>query len=120
MTGSLALRDHPGDLVRLYRKQNLIELRRDHTGGPRPESPQQAAVIATSESLLRSSQLRRFGHGFHFSRNARVIWSWKGLTRYETTVRGFVWMKTSTGMPGTSFNPFRRAISASDTLIRTV
>jgi hypothetical protein len=82
------------------------------TGGP-----QQAAVIATSESLLRSSQLRRFGHGLHFSRNARVIWSWKGLTRYETTVRGFVWMKTSTGMPGTSFNPFRRAISASDTLM---
>jgi hypothetical protein len=34
MTGSLALRDHPGDLVRLYRKQNLMSyveiIREDH------------------------------------------------------------------------------------------
>src|SRR5262245_2776590 len=108
----------PPDITTLTHRDLILVSPKQSSAGSM--ASQQAAIIATSEVLLPSSQLRRFGHGLHFSRNTRVIWSWKGLTRYETTVRGFVWMKTSTGMPGTSFSPFRRAISASDTLIRTV
>ncbi len=55
-----------------------------------------------------------------YSRNARDNWSCSGRTKNDSTVRGVVWMKASTGMPGTSLRPSSRAISVSDTLMRTV
>jgi hypothetical protein len=53
-----------------------------------------------------AAQCRR-GSELQVSRQVRSIWSRKGLIKKEMTVRGSVCMKTSTGMPGTSFSPFR-------------
>ena len=54
------------------------------------------------------------------SRNARAIWSLKGLTRYDMTSRSPVCTKTSMGMPGKSFMLPRRASSRSGIAIRIV
>ena len=56
----------------------------------------------------------------HRSRHAFMNWSVRGLVRYEITVRSSVRIKLSTGIPGMSFRPCKRANSASGTLMRTV
>ena len=54
------------------------------------------------------------------SRKVRATWSCSGLSRYCSGVRSWVWMKASTGMPGTRRMSLRRATSAAGSVMRTV
>ena len=67
---------------------------------------------AQARTAPRHEDERKRSGGDQRSRKVRAIWSRSGLSRYCSGLRSWVWMKASTGMPGTRRMSLRRATSA--------
>jgi hypothetical protein len=100
----------------LHTARRIIECPRTFQGSV---SPCRQATPAGAR--WRSFSCRdQHGRRSYRSRNVRAICSCSGLSKYCSGLRSWVWMKTSTGMPGRRWMSRKRVTSAAGSAMRTV